>query len=83
MSIKKNIAKAIRKADKSYFFEDYDKQAVAVIQMLKKDGYVIVPLEPSEETLRKAADTIATGKMRPEQHILNVHKTLANLLKQE
>lgn len=83
MSIRKNIAKAIKKADKSYFFEDYDKQAAAVISQLKKDGYVIVPLEPTEETLKKAADTIPTGKMRPEQHILNVHQTLAHLLKQE
>lgn len=81
MSIRKSIARAIRKADSRYFFEDYDKQAKAVINMLKKDGYVIVPFEPDEDTLRECADTMATGKMRPEEHIKNVHQTLANLMK--
>lgn len=80
MGLKKDIAMAIKKADKSYFFENYDKQAAAVLAALKKQGYAVVPMEPDEKTLRTVADTIATGKMRPEQHIKNVHQTLAKLM---
>jgi hypothetical protein len=77
MSISKCIAKAIRKADKRYFFENYDKQASAVINSLKKEGYCIMPYEPDMDLLREVADSISTGKMRPEDHIRNVYQTVA------
>ena len=80
MSIRKKIALAIKKADRSYFFEDYDRQAKSVIQSLQKDGYVILPKEPDHEMLRKVADSIATGKMKPEEHIKNVYLTLQQLM---
>ena len=80
MGIKKDIAVAIQKADKSYFFENYDKQASAVIKALRQKGYAIMPIEPDEKTLKAVADHISTGKMRPEQHIKNVHQTLAKLM---
>ncbi|MCI5050148.1 MAG: hypothetical protein MRY32_07455 [Rickettsiales bacterium] len=83
MSIKKTIARSIRKADKSYFFENYDKQAAAVLKGLEKDGYCIMPLEPDEDLLLEVADTISTGKMRPEQHIRNVWQTLAKRIKKD
>ncbi|MBN66493.1 MAG: hypothetical protein CMM94_02865 [Rickettsiales bacterium] len=78
MSVKSYIAKAIKKADKSYFFENYSKQANSVIKGLKKEGYTILPSEPDEELLKLVADTIHTGRMRPEQHIANVYKTLVS-----
>ena len=83
MSIKSNIASAIKRADKSYFFENYSKQAGAVIKMLEKEGYVILPKNPDQKILKEVADTIKTGKMRPEQHIENVYHTLAGLMKRE
>jgi len=82
MSTKRIIAHAIRKADKSYFFENYDKQAQAVLRALESEGYAIVPLTPDAATLKRAADTISTGKMKPEQHIQNVHETLVKLMKE-
>lgn len=81
MSVKKTIARAIRNADKSYFFENYDKQALAVIKALEADGYAIVAATPDADILKKAAATISTGKMKPEQHIQNVHETLVKLMK--
>jgi hypothetical protein len=81
MSVKKKIALAIKRADKSYFFEDYEKQAAAVIRALEADGYVIVPSAPDAAILKKAADSLSTGKMKPEQHIQNVHETLIKLLR--
>lgn len=80
MGIKKDIAVAIQKADKSYFFENYDKQAKAVLKALEKNGYAIMPIEPDEKTLKAVADNMSTGKMRPEQHIKNVHQALAKLM---
>lgn len=80
MSIRKKIAIAIKKADRSYFFEDYDRQASSVIQSLQKEGYVILPKEPDGDLLKKVADSISTGRMRPEDHIKNVYMTLQQLM---
>ena len=74
--IKKRIAKTIKKADKSYFFEDYGKQAAAVIAMMQKEGLVLVPREASEEMRQFAAENMATGRMKPEQHVAHVYKTM-------
>lgn len=81
MKVQKTIARAIKNADRSYFFENYDKQAAAVLRVLEKEGYVIVPVKPDPEILKKAADTMATGKMKPEEHVLDVHQKLSQLLK--
>ena len=74
--LKKLIAKTIKKADKSYFFEDYGKQAAAVVAAMKSEGYVIVPKEASEEMCKFAAENMATGRMKPEQHVGHVYKTM-------
>lgn len=76
ISTQKLIAKAIRNADKSYFFEDYGKQAAAVINALKQQGYAVVPREASEEMCEFAADNMATGRMKPEQHVGHVYKSM-------
>lgn len=75
-SLKKLIAKTIKKADKSYFFEDYDKQAAAVVAAMQKEGYVTVPKVASEEMCKFAAENMATGRMKPEQHVGHVYKTM-------
>lgn len=75
-SLNKLIAKAIRKTDKSYFFEDYGEQASAVISALKQQGYVIVPKEASEEMCEFAAENMTTGRMKPEQHVAHVWRTM-------
>lgn len=70
------IARAIREADNSYFFEDYVKQAQAVVAALAKEGLVIVPLEPSEDMLTFTKENLPYGRQRPEDMLKNVYKTM-------
>ncbi len=74
--LKTLMAKAIKKADSSYFFEDYGKQAAAVVATLKKQGYVIVPKEASEKMCEFAAENMTTGRMKPEQHVGHVWRSM-------
>lgn len=70
------IARAIKKADKSYFFEDYNKQAAAVIKALRKEGLAILPKEATEEMASYASDNMMSGKVRPTDHVSHVYKTM-------
>lgn len=56
------IAKTIKKADKSYFWEDYSKQATAVRNTLKKHGYVIVPTIPDNDMIEAGVNKIMVGR---------------------
>ncbi|WP_341703208.1 hypothetical protein [Ferrovibrio sp.] len=56
------IAEAIKKADNSYFFENYSKQATAVVSTLKQHGYVIVPYYPTVEMVKAAMDELQYGQ---------------------
>ncbi len=67
------IAHAIKRADSSYFFEDYTKQAAAVLQALKQEGYALVPTDPSEEMIGAGVNAIGSGKIRPEDHVRYVY----------
>lgn len=75
-SLKKLIAGIIKKADTSYFFEDYGKQAEALVEGLKKEGFVIIPREASDEMCEFGAQNMTTGRMKPEQHVGHVYKTM-------
>jgi len=55
------IAKAIKEADSSYFFENYTKQANAVIKALRQSGYVIVPYYPTVEMVQAAMQELQYG----------------------
>lgn len=55
------IAKAIKSADNSYFFENYTKQANAVVRDLRKNGYVIVPYYPTVDMVKAAMDELQYG----------------------
>ena len=79
----KLIASAIQNADKSYFFEDYTKQASAVLAALDKAGFQILPKDLSEDIYLKIANEMRTGKMSPEEHIRDVYATLFRILKRE
>jgi len=56
------ISDAIKESDNSYFFENYTKQANAVINALKKHGYVIVPYYPTVEMVKAAMDELQYGQ---------------------
>lgn len=67
------IAEAIKQADTSYFFEDYSRQAQAVLKTLKSQGYTLVPCEPTEEMITAGVNAIGSGKIRPSDHVRYVY----------
>lgn len=75
------IASAISAADNSYFNEDYTKQARAVLLALEKNGLVLLPKEYPEETWKKVADTMRTGRVKPEDHVKNVYETVLRVVR--
>lgn len=77
MSLCNEIASTIQKADSSYFFENYTKQANAVIKMLESKGYVIIPKKPTEEMIAAGENGIRSGKVRPAEHVQHVFTAMA------
>lgn len=76
MSIEKTIAQAIRKADKSYFWENYTKQARSVLKELEKAGYVIAPIIPTKEMIKEGSDAIIGGKVKPSTHVTDIYQVM-------
>ncbi|MCC2646362.1 MAG: hypothetical protein K0R02_427 [Rickettsiaceae bacterium] len=70
------IAKAIERADKSYFFENYTNQAQAVVQELNKAGLVIVPIEPDEKMINAGVASIVYGRSKPSAIVKDVYSTM-------
>ena len=76
MTIKAKIASAIKAADWQLFLEDYNKQADAVLQAVKKSGHVIVPAEPSTEMLRAGANALQYGEFSKSEAITAIYKAM-------
>lgn len=72
------IAGAIQKADSSYFFENYNKQAKAVLAALQKDGYVIVPKKPSEKQLTTGKAAVTSGRVKPSELVETIYTVMVN-----
>lgn len=70
------IARAIRKADTRYFFEDYTKQAYAAIEALERAGYVIVPKVPTREMFDSAKKAIVYGQNKPGSVVLPIWEAM-------
>lgn len=71
------IENAIHKADSSYFFENYTKQAQAVIAALDAAGFVVLSKELPDDIWKKISDAMKTGRVKPEEHVKDVfHTTL-------
>ena len=66
------IETAIQKADASYFFENYTKQAQAVIAAINAAGFAIVARDLPDELWKKIADDMRTGRVKPEEHVKDV-----------
>ena len=66
------IENAIAKADSSYFFEDYTKQAAAVIAAMESAGFVFINKELPEDLWKQVADQMKTGRLKPEEHVKDV-----------
>ena len=71
------IAKAIRTADSSYFFEDYTKQARAVIDALRTKKLAIVPAEPTEAMVQAGVEALPSGRVKPEAIAASVYTAMA------
>jgi len=70
------IARAIRDADKRYFFEDYTTQALAVISTLRRAGLAIVPVTPSDEMVEAAKNNLTYGRQRPNEMLQGVYTSM-------
>lgn len=75
-ALEEMIAKAIKDTDKSFFNEDYNKQARAVLSVLKKNGYEVVPARPPEGLVEWAKDNIPFGRLRPTELIVQMYAIL-------
>ena len=73
------IENAISKADNSYFFENYTKQAQAVIKALDAAGFAVVPNDFPSSVFVQAANEMRTGKLRQEEHVKDVYQTILRL----
>jgi hypothetical protein len=74
------IENAISKADSSYFFENYTKQAAAVIRAMEEAGFTITPREITDDIWLKAANEMRTGRIKPEEHVKDVYQVVQRLL---
>lgn len=75
-SIQETIAQAIKDADKSFFNEDYMKQAKSVVEGLRKAGLEVVPVKPPEELVTYASENIPLGRLRPTDFIRTMYSTM-------
>jgi hypothetical protein len=70
------IAQAIKDADKSFFNEDYLKQAMAVIIALRKAGFEIVPNKASDGLVDFACDNLPFGRPKQQDFIRELYVLL-------
>lgn len=80
-SVAKIVARAIKKADSSYFFENYDKQAKAVLAALKAEGWAVTRCEADMAIFKAVADAMHTGRMKPEEHVKDIYGRVLDKLK--
>lgn len=70
------IAKAIEKADSSYFFEDYSKQARAVMAALQKEGLVVTSRKPSEKQIEIGKAVVTSGRVKPSDLVTMIYAAM-------
>jgi hypothetical protein len=81
--LKSDIADAIQKADSSYFFEDYSKQAASVMKILEASGFRLIPKEIDPAIFKQVAENMRTGRMKPEQHVQSVFEHVLSLIEKK
>lgn len=78
--LQSTIANAIQKADSSYFFENYTKQAQAVIAALDAKGFVVMAKDLPNEVWTQISKEMRTGRVKPEDHVKDVVQVAMRLL---
>lgn len=81
--IKTLIAHSIKNADKSYFFENYTKQASAVMRSLENAGYQIVPEDPSLYMTKAGVEAITLGKNKPQEMSAGIWRAMLMAAKKD
>lgn len=74
--VKKLIARAIKEADKSWFNEDYMKQADAVIRGLKAKGYAVVEEKPTEKQVEAGKEALQSGRYKPSDVVTVLYQVM-------
>jgi hypothetical protein len=77
--LQSTIENAISKADSSYFFEDYTKQARAVIAALDAAGFAVIAKTAPDDVWEKVANEMRTGRVKPEEHVKDVFNVALRL----
>jgi hypothetical protein len=75
------IASAIKEADKSYFFEDYLKQADNVLRELKASGYHILPSEVNDDMIAAGKVAISYGATKPTDLVKSIYQHMVKASK--
>jgi hypothetical protein len=68
------IARTIKAADNSYFWEDYMKQADAVVRGLQAKGLAIVPIAPSLPMVQAGVHAVVIGKTKPQDLATQIYE---------
>jgi len=63
------VAKAIRDADRSFFNEDYAKQAANVLTELRKAGFEVVPAKAPPVLVKQVSDNMPMGRHKPSEYL--------------
>lgn len=77
--VKKLIAQAIKGADKSWFNEDYMKQADAVIRGLKAKGYAVVEEKPTDKQVEAGKEALKSGRYKPGDVVTVVYQAMVRV----
>lgn len=72
-TIVETIAASIKQADKSFFNENYTRQAKAVIEGLRRAGFEVVPARPPEVLVEYAAENIPFGRLKQSDLIRSLY----------
>ena len=70
------MAHAIKDADKSFFNENYTKQADATITTLRKAGFVIVPIKPTKPALVAGKGAMQSRRFRPSDVLTMLYQAM-------
>ncbi len=77
--LQSTIENAISKADSSYFFEDYTKQAKAVVAAIEAAGFAVIPKDLPDTLWAQVANEMRTGRVKPEDHVKDVFQVALRL----
>jgi hypothetical protein len=76
--LRDTIAQAIKDADRSFFNENYIKQADNVLTELRKAGYEVVPLKPPPGLVQFVIDNLPFGRLKPTELVTQLYSLIVD-----